>query len=262
MSTLSPTQDITQQQVNVLLEQLKMLRLQVAEARAALIPIEENLETASREYQDKVNPLRREISRLQWQIDELRERLEGGDSKRIADEEEQDVTHGDDEKGGDEQIGSVTITAADSEAVEKDKLLEHVFRVLDPMMNPEDAGLIGQLQELCARPVTTLADMLERLDWGPVWEQKDRLETLLEQYRRLTTWEQALSKQLAMLSHGMERLRQDPRYGLWQQRQKGAATWQDYLNQVARQFENQIDDLQATLTGLRQQWERRMREQS
>ena len=48
-------------------------------------------------------------------------------------------------------------------------LLEHLFRVLDPMVNDEDGELLANLQGLCSDPIASLADVLEELPWGLVW---------------------------------------------------------------------------------------------
>ncbi len=246
---------LTQADVGVVLQRLKTLREQISTARRVLAPLEANLAAVEREYQDWISPLRREAGRIQVQINELHDRMrhiEGvhaqlpGNPPAVDDVvEDCDAVVA--------RSGSAS-AATDPEALEKDKLLEHVYRVLEPMTNPADAELVGQLQGLLTDPMTRLAEVLERLEWGPVWETKSRQETLAVQYRRLQGWEQALADQLALLNRGAERLRKDRRYGLWQQYQKGPDAWRGFLQQVARQYQQDIDDLQAQLEALRQHW--------
>jgi DNA anti-recombination protein RmuC len=103
------------------------------------------------------------------------------------------------------------------------------------MVNEGDADLLANLQGLCNDPAIRLADILEQVPWGLVWESCSLHEGLANQHRRLTTWEKALARQLESLNQATERLKEDSRYGLWQQRQKDAKTWQSFLDEAAEQ---------------------------
>ena len=123
-------------------------------------------------------------------------------------------------------------------------LLEHAYRVLDPMVNPADAELLGEIQGLVNSRMTTLGDILEYLPWGIVWEQRNQREDLAAQCARLRGWERALTAQLALLKKGEERFKNDKRYELWQRLQQGTAVWQAYLADAERKLHQEIADLE------------------
>src|SRR5207249_7422926 len=68
---------ITQEDVNALLTRLQALRKQVADARAALVPLEEKLSLVFKDYQTVVGQLQREAQQLQADIYLLRNQIEG-----------------------------------------------------------------------------------------------------------------------------------------------------------------------------------------
>lgn len=259
MSGAPPEAAVTEADVGALLQRLKVLRQQVAEARAALAPMEANLALAAREYQDEIRPLRREAARVQAQIYDLQDRIRRAEDVRTHLSSNQPVEDEAIEMRDAEASPIATpVQPAGPDTVEKDKLLEHVYRVLDPMINPADAELVGQLQGLCTDNLTRLADVLEQIQWGPIWEEKSSKEALASQYHRLRTWESALVEQLALLNRGAERLRADRRYGLWLQREKGPEAWQGFLEQAAVSFRSDIADLQMQLEVLQKQWKQLM----
>jgi hypothetical protein len=72
----------------------------------------------------------------------------------------------------------------------------------------------------------------------------------------LSIWQQALKRQLENLNRATERLQKDQRYALWQQRQKGADYWHNYLDRCMEQQQDQNYELQAELDRLREDWRR------
>jgi len=242
---------ITQTEIDALLGQLQELRQQIAIARKTIAPLETNLAEVYDEFQAVVGGLRRQSMRLQAEIATLRAQID-----RFS--HDQDDTLEQDES--DDKLLYVKEEATDStpvdpEAVEKDLLLEHLFRVLDPMVNDEDGELLANLQGLCSDPTASLADVLEELPWGIVWTTRSLQENLANQHCRLTIWEQALKRQLENLNRATERLQKDQRYGLWQQREQGTDNWRTFLNQCIEQQQDQNDELQAELESLRKEWD-------
>ena len=79
---------------------------------------------------------------------------------------------------------------------------------------------------------------------------------MTQQHQRLIVWQQALSKQLKNLQQATERLKNDKRYGLWQQRQKGQEHWHNFLNQCVEQQQDQNEELQLELCNLKEEWAR------
>jgi DNA repair exonuclease SbcCD ATPase subunit len=255
MTDTPPEGPITEIEVAATLERLKELRIQIAEVHEALAPEELNLETAAQEYADYIAPFRREVSRIRAQIVDLQDRsIQVEVPVKRSENVPQDEIDRDD-AGESAGGGSTTIIdsrSIDPEAIAKEELKMHLFDMLDdPMANPADLELLGQVEGLCSDPRTRLSDALAVLEWGPIWKRKGPEETLVDQYDRLQTWERALADQLADLNRKLERLRKDPRYGLWQQREKGSAAWPNFLETAASPFQSDIAELREQLEALR-----------
>lgn len=240
---------ITQTEVDALLGQLQQLRQQIAIARETIAPLEANLAEVYDEFQAVVGGLRRQSMRLQAEIATLRAQID-----RFS--HDQDDTLEPDESNDVKEEETADSASVDPEAVEKDMLLEHLFRVLDPMVNDEDGELLANLQGLCSDPTASLADVLEELPWGLVWTTRSLQENIADQHRRLAIWEQALKRQMENLNRATERLKKDQHYGLWQQREKGTDYWRTFLNQCIEQQQDQNYELQAELDSLREEWGR------
>ena len=180
---------ISQKDVDMILIRLQELREQLKVAREAEAPLIAKLALAYQEYEMAVGRLRRETNRLEVEINMLRAQIEGVG----RDQEDTDFLQTLEYRT---TLGNrpedVTV---DPDAIEKDVLLEHLFRVLDD----GDDDLLSALTGICNDPTIGLADALERVPWGRVWIAKGPQETLVTQYRRLAAWESALSKQLEEL---------------------------------------------------------------
>jgi DNA repair exonuclease SbcCD ATPase subunit len=185
-------ENVTQEEITELLECLAQLRNRLAAARATLAPLEEGLNTAHLEYQNALGQLRRRLAPLQAEVDELRHKIENAEPASDDFDAFIDVAA---PTNADLTLSStVKELPADMEAREKDELLEHLHWVLDPMINDEDGELIADLQSRFNDPATRLADMLEKLPWGPAWTAPSPREEPINQYRRLKTWERALTE--------------------------------------------------------------------
>jgi|GEM_PF-2544403 predicted nucleic acid-binding Zn-ribbon protein len=244
---------IIQTEVDALLRQLQELRQQIAIARETIAPLEANLAEVYDEFQAVVGGLRRQSMRLQAEIATLRAQIDrfshDQDDTLEPDESNDKLLYVKEEETADS-------ASVDPEAIEKDMLLEHLFRVLDPMVNHEDGELLANLQGLCSDPIASLADVLEELPWGLVWTTHSLQENIADQHRRLAIWEQALKRQMEKLNRATERLKKDQRYGLWQQREKGTDDWRTFLDQCIEQQQDQNYELQAELDSLREEWGR------
>ncbi len=243
------TQPITQPTIDTLLGQLQDLREQIKTARAEIAPLETNLKQSYDEFQVVVGAARRQSMRLQSEMANLRARIHSlqndADDPIEIDSRQADNT--------DDKI-SLLQAEKDPEAIEKDMLLEHLCQILDPH-DKDDADLFADLQTLCQDPTVSLAEVLEKAPWDLVWQVRSTNEDLTDQYHRLQRWQTSLTCQLETLDRIEDRLRKDPRYGLWQQKQKGAAVWQQFLQQAVEQQEDQNHILQTELETLRQEWE-------
>lgn len=236
---------INQTDVDALLSRLQQVLQQINDARLAVAPLEASLAIIYNDYQTAVGRLYRETNRLQIEIEMLCARIDGID-KDTPLPSTPDIN----------EMRSEPQGRADPEAVEKDILLEHLFRVLDPMVNSEDAEFLANLQGLCNNPTTQLVDALEKIPWGIVWTTKGSQEDLVAQYRRLGVWELALERLLNHLEGEKERIRKDSRYGLWEQYQGGPVAWQQFLQHTAQQQQEYIVELTAKLRSLQDEWAR------
>jgi predicted nucleic acid-binding Zn-ribbon protein len=246
MSDPAQTQTVIQQDIDTLLKQLKDLREQITRVRAEIAPLEANLKQSYDDFQVVVGAVRRQSMRLQSEIANLRARINS-----LRDDTDDEIEL--ESRNEDIADRNSTVQAEkDPEAVEKDMLFEHLLRILDPM---DDADLFANLQTLCQDPTVSLAEVLEQSPWALVWQVRAIQETLVDQYHRLHGWETSLTRQLETLNRVEDRLRKDPRYGLWQQQQKGTEVWQQFLQQAVEQQEDQNHELQNELETLRQEWE-------
>jgi hypothetical protein len=236
---------VDQTDVNALLGMLQQVLQQINNARLAVAPLETGLAMAYNDYQNAVGRLYRQTNRLQIEIDMLRARINGIDQDTSL-SPTPDIN----------EVRSEPQGRADPEAVEKDILLEHLVRMLDPMVNSEDAEFLANLQGLCNNPTTQLVDALEKIPWGIVWTTRGPQEDLVAQYRRLGVWEQALARQLSHLERENERLRKDSRYGLWEQFQRGPTVWQQFLQRTAQQQQEYNVELTEELRNLQDEWAR------
>ncbi|WP_392482755.1 hypothetical protein [Nostoc sp. C110] len=246
MKNYPSTSAITQAELEKLLTQLQQLRSSITTARETIAPLETNLAAAYNEFQAVVGALRRHSMRLQAEIFSLRSQIQRF-TQDADDTQQQDV-------GNDNFLYQEE--QKDPEAIDKDMLLEHIFRLLDPDVNAEDAELLANLQGLCSDATASLADVLEELPWGVVWITRNSQENLTQQYQRLKIWEGALNRQLQNLKQATERLYKDARYGLWQQQQKSQEHWHNFLNQCIEQQQDQNYELQAELDKLKEEWGR------
>lgn len=247
----SPPTEISQSDVDDLLGQLQQIRSSITAARESIAPLQANLAETYNEFQAVVGALRRQSMRLQAEITSLRIQI-----KRSTQDEDnapqEDIE--DDDFIYDKEEAITETSFQDPEAVDKDMLLEHIFRVLDPDIDDADAELVANIQGICTDPTASLADVLEELPWGVVWTTCSLQETLKDQYYRLSIWQQALKLQLENLNRATELLQKDQRYALWQQRQKSADEWQNFLDSCLEQQQDQNYELQGELDRLREEW--------
>lgn len=253
-----PAEEITSDDVGALLQRMNQLKSELRAAHAELDPLDAELEQARREVQDRVTPLRRQMSKLQTEVMDLEDQIRSLDNATDA--------------------GKVSgppppppppppplpspprAQMPGDVAVAKDQLLEHAFRVLDHTGSDEDSDLIGKIQEMVKDPSVTFGAMLERLDWGPLWERRSSRETLAVQYGRLGGWEKALAGQLTAVQQKRANLQQDDRYEQWQRRQQGPAAWEAYLVNEQKPFQAAIADLAAQKAELETELSRRRRQ--
>lgn len=145
--------EVTQCRIEDILASLHALCARIGEARAALAPLETALTVAWHEFDERVGRLRRERLRIEYEIEVLRRPAEFKAAITI-------------EEVKDRMNDGTVMPSADPDALEKDVLLEHLVRVLDPDTDQHASMLLATVQGLCNDPAATLADLLEELPWG------------------------------------------------------------------------------------------------
>jgi hypothetical protein len=232
-------------QVAALLDELKRLTGEIRRAREELAPLEAGLETAAREYRDAVAPLEREARRLRAELDALVAPV-APDPVPVA------AAGGSDRGGG--VSGPVEIAAPapppDPEAVDKNVLLEHLYRVLDGM-DPEGGAVVAEVQGLVQDPQATLVDALEQVPWGPGWTDRSAVESAGDQVTRLRTWSVALARRRDDVRAAAARLQTDSRYPLWRRREAGAEAWQAFLAEVVEERRRENEETATQVAELR-----------
>jgi hypothetical protein len=229
----------TEREVAVLLEGLKRLVAQIAAERAALAPLERDIATAWSEYQDRLEPLRTEGRRLAQKLTvKARARAEPPPIVDLTDPTPRT----------DGRIDGAAKQPLDAELVDKDMLLEHLMLVLDAELDQDASNLIAVVQGRLEEPACGLADLLESVPWGAAWTERARSEDASGQRRRLERWEAALTRQLeAVRDSGARLRREDQRYLVYEQWQRGPESWNAYLARETAQLEEQNLELRATL---------------
>jgi hypothetical protein len=236
--------EVMQDDIDAILASLQSLGERLRQARAALAPLEAGLAAARREFDERVGPLRREALRIEHEIAALRTPLPDVAREYAA------LTNAD--YAQDRTVDGRLTSSGDVDAIEKDVLLEHLVRVLDPDTDRQASVLLATVQGLCNDPAANLADVLEELPWGLAWIARARNEGLAAQHRRLTVWEAALRRQHTALNRVHEQLSEhDPRYRLYQERQRGPEAWEAYLARAAAQQREQNQELREELDELR-----------
>ena len=252
MSENSKKQVNLSQEINEILEHLQLLRQQIIESRQAISPMEENLKLAKDEFQAAVGFLRRQVLRTQAEIAHIRARIEN-----LAREEETTWEENKPFEPATEDAREFISEPKfqDPDGVEKDILLEHLVMILDDHMNNlEEESLLARIVGLCNDPSVELADVLTELPWGNIWTNASPLDNLASQHRRLSAWAKALEAQLNGLQNAMSNLQNDPRFGLWQQREKGPQAWNIFLQAAGKQLKEQNAELKNELESLQTRW--------
>jgi hypothetical protein len=231
---------VAQDEIDRLVARLHALVDAIAAARAALAPLEAGLAEAWKEYDDRIRALRLEAAALEHDLASSDDADRSGPDAPTGGDGVGDGAHGPARTPG--------LAALDADRVEKDILLEHLVRVLDPMLDAQASDLIASVQGRVEDGSYRLADLLESVPWGRAWTESPRSEDPAARLRRLTAWVAALERQLDALRNAEERLRRhDRRYPIFEQRQAGPEAWSAYLDREVRRWEEHNLELRTAL---------------
>lgn len=231
-----------QAEVRALLDELEALGAEIRREREALAPLEAQLADAARDYRLALGPLEQEALRLGMDLAELKAVDTVPEESAVIEPEPEES----DPDVPVVEVDSATAAVEQRAAEEKDILREHLFIVLDGTSG--DSGeLIAELEGLCMDPRTSLADVLERLPWGPGWTERRPSEPLADQAARLRTWRDAMRRHLEAVRAERGRLEGDRRYALWRRREAGAEAWERYLAEAEEDARQRNEELRARL---------------
>jgi hypothetical protein len=256
MTDSTPVDVTAQTALEAILARLQNVREQLNEERTRIASLEADLAIAYREYQEKLSPLWSQVEDLEIDISSLRRQLDPGnyDYENSASREAHDYPFQDSSSSREYEDKEEALVDADKDR--KKQFLRHLVLVLNIERNTEHSELVATLTGLCDDPSVTLADALQGLPWGLAWTAPHRRESVAEQCYRLTSWEHVLTRQLETLRESNQILQKDPRYKLWEQRQKGPEKWREFLDQKVAHERAHRDDLQKELNQLRKSGQR------
>lgn len=254
---------LTQTQIDELLETLKSLLDQIAQLRQKAAELEKGLTQAEGDYNEKLSSLNAEADRLEALKASLKFRL----AQKTQEIPEQSATIIDTLPVDVElppeiiepKLGELPPPPKeDPRYTRKQMLADHIeYFVVDsdrePIMQEINAVLADERQDL--------GDMLERLNWGEIWKARADWETLEDQYARLESWKSALEERLTYWQQQLCRVEQDPRYSLWQEMTTYShQEWLAFLDNLARQQEEENASLAHEVSVLEQQWQTKQAE--
>lgn len=228
-----------------LLDSLEALKREIDSLRETLDPLERRLAKAKREYDERLGPLVRAGRRLAAERDDTVAQLEG--TSRLDFEPWSEAR-----PGAGVRAAAPLSRERDPEEIAKDRLLQHLVGVLDTMTDEDEGDLFATLQGVCGDPGSTLADALEQLPWGRAWSDSPRDENGTAELERIRDWHNALEDRRGELRRGIERLGRDPRAALAARRERSDSEWEGFLEQAARDQENENRRLREEIEGIRQ----------
>lgn len=148
---------------------------------------------------------------------------------------------------------------ADPRDAQKRALADHIeYFISDSDREP----VMQVINAILSDDTRDLADMLEAMAWGPIWMARADWETLEDQYARLVEWQHSLKNRRVHWQGEIHRLKNDGRYSLLQECQvRTREQWMTYLAQMARDQQEEVNELAREVAILEGQWQLRQADQ-
>ena len=230
---------ITAQQIEDMFATLKALLDQILPLRTQVDVLVKDLALAQRDYDQLLGELNREAERLHARIADLQQRLAAptvAPSPVSPDPLPDLVTPPPPTVQPSAPVELTTpieplLLPEDPRFKRKRSLADHIEWFREPSQQAEMQVINAVLSdEGC-----DMGDMLELLNWGPIWMARAEWETIADQHHRLNEWQMALEERLAYWQNRLHALEQDARYPLWQKMSSSSAEWPAYLRELADQ---------------------------
>ena len=236
-------------QIERLQRELFELHHAIQEVRARMIPLQEEIELASQEYDVAIRPLYLRCARLEIEITRLQQ-PSMMDEQRTKDKRSEELEDKTEKQNGTASLHQTTVPVTiqqNQEAINKDQLLEFLVWVLGDQTDTRNRKLLGTLTQMNEKESTKLADMLEQIPSDfYVKPMGDDENNLLKWHIRLSIWHDALNQRLALLQSEEAKQRNGERYDLLQQYRQ-QRTWPAFLETQRQQYQVRIQQLEEKL---------------
>jgi DNA anti-recombination protein RmuC len=250
---------VTPSGIDEVLEELKDLLDQITDLRDRVRNLEnemdEELNQAQQEYEEKLGSLNAEAARLRHQKGSLKTRLDQLRKSRGSSDTIPLPPADIPEVAPPKPILSKKTSdppeppPLDPRMVRKRALADHIYYFADP----DQETVVQQINAILSDESASLGEMLELLAWGDIWKARADWESLRMQYERLKEWQSGLEVRLDYWKCQLREIESGERYSLWETKSQGERRWQDFLEEVAEKQRAENRQLAHEVTVLRQE---------
>lgn len=246
---------MTESQIAELLKTLEKLLQQIEPLRAQIKQMEKEFTEVQQEYDAKLGKANAEADSLHASWISLDARLNRKPAppppseERVTDPVPPPATL---DAGAEPAMSPLPPPRESLRTARKRALLDYIFNFTD------SGPVIERINAIVDDERRELGDMLELLTWGEIWKARTDWETIDEQWARLDEWRTALEQRVAYWIGENNRLKEDPRYSLWERRSElDPAAWQAALDDLRRHQEIENERLAAKIASKEQEWQAR-----
>jgi hypothetical protein len=277
---------VTRDDVRKLEDELVDLHTAIRAIRAAMAPLNEEIDRANEEWHAAIQPLLLRAKQLAGEIS--RRRASRLQPKPPPDESQDEGQAGQARPQTEAKKTPGTTTPAQpisarpqsvrdrQEAGQKDQLLQFLVWVLADQGDRRNQTLMSTLTEMSGNRSVQLADMLEQIvddlcnlqledeedalgapqdpAWTIAWFYQQHAgaeeDNMHLWYERLSIWRESLKQRHDQLEASERQQRSGDRYDRWLQYHQGPHVWQSYLEGQRSQMQRQVAKYEASLRSM------------
>jgi len=239
---------VTEGQIQEILLGLKELLERIDLLRQKSAEVEKGLAEAKQRYDEKIGDLNAEAERLEVLRYSLRARLQEKRANMPVSSEP--GAQPQPEVKSELNTASTPVDNApllndspprheDIRRQRKQKLADHIYYFIDTSQE----NVLKIINAILVNESADVGEMLERLAWGSIWSERADWETLEDQFKRISEWQQALKDRLAYWEEILQSLEHDTCYSLWIEWSKGDERWKQFLDELARKQKTENERL-------------------
>jgi len=253
----------TQVQVDELLAELKTLHAGIQDLRRQMEPLNARLEAVKQDVDRVLGDLLARRSELEGRYEQLGvllaaakpERVPPLESSRRQPEARTPPPLIEEPPPGEQE--ETELPRIDPRVERKRKLANHIV-----MRIPYDQRekVLAQVNPMVTDPSYDLPDILERVPWGPVWEDKPTWESLDEQLERLQVWHGALQQRHQALEAELKEMEKEAEGWLKDKESRTLAQWQAHLEQRSAELAAEVETKRAAVETREDAWRARQAE--